>query len=210
MTQALFFKLSGQAAALLHVRRGLFALLAASSLVNVLLAVHLVTRTDETRTVVLAPEAGEPYIAMRERVSPNLLERFAVTSLALALNLNPTNARWQMQTFLRNVSPENHAAIAEKFEEGVRELERNHASSAFFAHAATVDAEKGVVCLAGERRLLIAQTVTESAALRACLATTVRMGRLWITRLTFEKAAKGALPEAAPAAVPLEASVRGG
>ncbi|MGN1209948.1 MAG: TraE/TraK family type IV conjugative transfer system protein, partial [Duodenibacillus sp.] len=189
MACAFYQKITADAAAMLKVRAGLLWLTAASVTVNVALAGVLLFKTDTSCTVVIAPDAGGPYIAMNDKVSANLLERFSVSALHLALNLSPSNARWQMEAFLKHVSPENHAAIAQQFETGVRELERNHAASVFYAHGAQVDADRGVVCLAGERRLMIAKTVTESVPMTACLATTVRMGRLWIVQLRFEEGA---------------------
>ena len=190
MASQFYQKITADAAALLKVRAGLLWLTAASVMVNVALAGVLLFKTDTSRTVVIAPDAGGPYIAMNDKVSANLLERFSVSALNLALNLSPANARWQMESFLKHVSPENHAASAQTFEAGVRELERNHASSVFYAHGSKVDADRGVVCLAGERRLMIAKTVTESVPMTACLATTVRMGRLWIVQLHFEEGAQ--------------------
>lgn len=68
--------------------------------------------------------------------------------------------------------------------EGTVELAKAKASVAFFPQAVSVSEDTGDVCMTGERRVLIAQTVTSSEVKTLCAGTVVRAGRLWITRLT--------------------------
>ena len=77
------------AASRLQVKRFVLLVATLSLVVNVLLAFYLLSRTDQTRTIVLAPGATERYVAAEGEVSANLLERFGVTSLSLVANLTP-------------------------------------------------------------------------------------------------------------------------
>ena len=81
-----YTRLTEQAAVLLGLRRFVLFLFALSVLTNTVLAFWILTRTDQSRTVILSPGAQETYIATDSSVSPNLLERFAVQSLNLVLN----------------------------------------------------------------------------------------------------------------------------
>ena len=179
----LYQKITSDAAAHLQIRRTVFAALFASLATNLALAAHLLTQSDETRTVVIAPDSAEPYIAMSDRVSPNLLERFAVSSMGLILNVTPQTGRWQTETFLKYVAPESYSGVAAALRRGVEELERNQATVAFFPHGATVDEKTRTVCLTGERRTMIGRAVTNTEAATACLSADVRLGRLWIVEM---------------------------
>ncbi len=184
---AIFGRITAEAAAHLQIRRAVLVLLAMSMTLNLLIASYLLVREDQSRTVVIAPDAGEPYIAMNEKVSVNLLERFSTSALGLVLNLSPQTARWQIDRFLEHVAPESYAEIAAGLRRAAASLERNQAASAFFAEAATVDAEAGAVCISGLRRTLIGRAVTDETRVSVCLKTAVRMGRLWIVQLQMDE-----------------------
>ena len=81
-------RLTSEMSAHLQIRRLFFAILTASLTCNVFLTGHIAFTGDTSKTVVLAPDASTTYWAQSDKVSPNLLERFVVTSLDLILNMN--------------------------------------------------------------------------------------------------------------------------
>lgn len=179
----IYRRITSEAAAHLQIRRAVLVLLTMSMVLNLLLAAYLLTKEDQSRTVVIAPDAGEPYIAMNEKVSANLLERFSVSALGLVLNMSPETSRSQTEAFLKYVAPESYAAMAANLRRTASSLERNQAATAFFAQAATVDAKRLATCISGLRRTMIGRAVTDEANVSACLRLEVRMGRLWIVEL---------------------------
>lgn len=188
MTGAIYRKITAEAAAHLHVRRAVLVALCVSLLTNACLALHVLFADDQTRTIVIAPDAQEPYVATHDTVSANLLERFCVGVLGLALNMTPQTGRWQSEAVLKHVAPESYAAIARELRASASELERNQASVAFFAHSAHIDTERKEVCLTGERRVMIARAVTDTARVQACARVDVRLGRMWIVQLQLTDA----------------------
>lgn len=176
--------LSQDAASRLQVKRFVLLVATLSLVVNVLLAFYLLSRTDQTRTIVLAPGATERYVAAEGEVSANLLERFGVTSLSLIANLTPQTSAWAIEQFLEHAAPEAHASLATLLTQGAADLKRNDAAVAFFPTASLVDTEKKRVCVKGERRLLLAGANATKERRVLCLNTTVRMGRLWIVGLS--------------------------
>ncbi len=191
-SETIYRRITTEAAAHLQIRRAVFVLLTMSMLVNIALSIYLLTKEDRTRTVVIAPESAEPYVAMTESVSANLLERFSIASLGLVLNMSPQTAAWQTETFLKYVAPESYGEIASSLRRAAASLERNQAATAFFAEAATVDPETMTTCVTGERRTMIGKAVTDASRMAACLKSTVRLGRLWIVQLTISEEKKKA------------------
>lgn len=184
MTESVYTRITAEMAAHLQLRRFVFTVLTVSLTVNVALALHVLLAGDDTKTVVLAPAADTAYIAQSDKVSANLLERFGVTALSMVLNLTPSTADFQTARFLENVAPESWAQVKALLTEGTAELAKAKASVAFFPQAVSISEDTGDVCMTGERRVLIAQTVTSSEVKTLCAGTVVRAGRLWITRLT--------------------------
>ena len=185
MTQStVYTRISTEMAAHLQMRRSVFAVLFVSLFVNACLAVHLVMKGDETRTVILAPGADAEYVAQDDRVSKNLLERFTTTALSMILNMTPSTANFQTERFMEAVAPESWADIRQLLTRGTQELLKAKASVAFFPQAVVVDEDEGRVCMTGERRVLIGRTVTSSEVKTVCAGTVVRSGRLWIAQLT--------------------------
>lgn len=179
-----YTRLTEQAAVLLGLKRFILFALAASILTNAFLAFWILTRSDQSRTVILSPGATETYVATDSAVSPNLLERFAVQSLNLILNLTPATATYQTDLFLKEVAPESYGSLASSLRLAAQDLERNQASTAFYPLAASVEADAKRVCVQGTRKTLIGKAVTSSETVNACLALAVRGGRLWIASLT--------------------------
>lgn len=126
-----YTRLTEQAAVLLGLKRFILFALAASILTNAVLAFWILTRSDQSRTVILSPGATETYVATDSAVSPNLLERFAVQSLNLILNLTPATATYQTDLFLKEVAPESYGSLASSLRLAAQDLERNQASTAF-------------------------------------------------------------------------------
>lgn len=176
--------LSEDAAGRLQVKRCVLFLAAASMMLNVMLSLHLLLSSDEQRTIVLAPGPSVQYIAADDEVSPNLLERFAMTSLGLITNMTPQTSAWAIGQFMEHVAPEAHHEILSLLSKGAEELKRSDAAIAFFPSSSQVDSEKQQVCLRGERRVLLAGAKTSSTKQTLCLTATVRMGRIWIVGLT--------------------------
>ncbi len=189
MSQDVFERISAQAADRLMLKRSVVVMLVTSLAANLCLAAYLLTKTDETRTVVISPESTEVYVAMSDSVSPNLLERFAVSGLNLVMNVTPQTVAFQAENFLKHVAPESYSQVASLLRMGASELQRTQASAAFFPYAAKVDTQTKTVCLTGERKTLIGKAVTQTKSVNACLTCEVRMGRLWIKRLTMTDAA---------------------
>lgn len=183
MQPTIYTKIAADAAAHLQIRRGILTALMLSLTANVLLSVWQITRTDDTRTIVLSPGATTEYIAMSDTVSPNLLERFAMTGLNLVTNMTPASAAWQTEAFLAQVAPESYGALSSALRRGATALQMNHAATAFFTQAATVDPQSGRVCIKGEKKTFIGTVVTESRLSTVCLTTVVRNGRIWIAGL---------------------------
>lgn len=181
-----YTRLTEQAAVLLGLRRFVLFLFALSVLTNTVLAFWILTRTDQSRTVILSPGAQETYIATDSSVSPNLLERFAVQSLNLVLNITPATASYQTDVFLREVAPESYGSLSTALRLAARDLECNQASTAFYPSATSVDVQARRVCVRGERKTLIGKAVTSDESVTACLSLVVRGGRLWIAGLTQE------------------------
>ena len=176
-------RLTSEMSAHLQIRRLFFAILTASLTCNVFLAGHIAFTGDTSKTVVLAPDASTTYWAQSDKVSPNLLERFVVTSLDLILNMNPVTAQNRIETFLAATAPESTQTIEALLKTGREELMRAKAAVAFFPEGVSVDPETGSVCVKGERRVMIARTVTSTKRLTVCAGTVVRSGRVWITHL---------------------------
>ena len=78
--QRIIQTVSAEAAAHLQIRRSIVAALGVSLITNAALALTLLTKTDNSRTVVLSPAATQTFIATNDAVSPNLLESFAAQS----------------------------------------------------------------------------------------------------------------------------------
>ena len=194
MTQAaetIYRRITTEAAAHLQIRRLIVVLFVLSALANALLELYLLLKEDQTRTVVIAPDSLEPYIAMTDRVSPNLLERFSVGALGLLMNMSPQTGRWQTEAFLKHVAPESYAEIAAGVRRAAASLERNQASTAFFAEAVSVDDKTMTTCIAGTRKTLIGKAVTEDVPVSACLKCTVRLGQLMIVQLVLREDVHG-------------------
>lgn len=179
-----YTRLTEQAAVLLGIKRFLLFVLLASVLTNAVLAVWIVMRSDQSRTVILSPGATETYMATDSTVSSNLLERFAVQSLNLILNLTPATAAYQTDLFLKEVAPESYGSLASSLRLAAQDLERNQASTAFYPLSSSVEADARRVCVQGTRKTLIGKAVTSSEIVNACLTLAVRGGRLWIVSLT--------------------------
>lgn len=185
--QRIIQTVSAEAAAHLQIRRSIVAALGVSLLTNAALALTLLTKTDNSRTVVLSPAATQTFIATNDAVSPNLLESFAAQSVSILLNMTPATAAANAEIFLKNVAPQAYAAMAANVRRGASELVRNYASSVFYPHASAVDETAKSVCLSGERRMMIASTVTETSDITVCMRHVVTAGRLQISQLTIRK-----------------------
>lgn len=185
--QRIIQTVSAEAAAHLQIRRSIVAALGVSLLTNAALALTLLTKTDNSRTVVLSPAATQTFIATNDAVSPNLLESFAAQSASLLLNMTPATAAANAEIFLKNVAPHAYAAMAGNVRRGASELVRNYASSVFYPHASAVDETAKSVCLSGERRMMIASAVTETSDITVCMRHVVTAGRLQISQLTIRK-----------------------
>lgn len=188
MTESILTKITADVASRAQMKRGMIVALFLSLLTNAVLALYLAFKSDETRVVVIAPDSSEPFVAMNEEVSPNLLERFSISAINAALNATPQTAAYQAETFLKFVAPESYAEIASILRRDAAELERNQASSAFFPYGAKVDTKKGTTCLTGEKKTMIGKAVTQSQNVTVCLKTATRMGRLWITSISMTDA----------------------
>ena len=184
--QRIIQTVSAEAAAHLQIRRSIVAALGVSLLTNAALALTLLTKTDNSRTVVLSPAATQTFIA-KDAVSPNLLESFAAQSASILLNMTPATAAANAEIFLKNVAPQAYAAMAANVRRGASELVRNYASSVFYPHASAVDETAKSVCLSGERRMMIASAVTETSDITVCMRHVVTAGRLQISQLTIRK-----------------------
>lgn len=185
--QRIIQTVSAEAAAHLQIRRSIVAALGVSLLTNAALALTLLTKTDNSRTVVLSPAATQTFIATNDAVSPNLLESFAAQSSSILLNMTPATAAANAEIFLKNVAPQAYAAMAANVRRGASELVRNYASSVFYPHASAVDETAKSVCLSGERRMMIASAVTETSDITVCMRHVVTAGRLQISQLTIRK-----------------------
>lgn len=185
--QRIIQTVSAEAAAHLQIRRSIVAALGVSLLTNAALALTLLTKTDNSRTVVLSPAATQTFIATNDAVSPNLLESFAAQSASILLNMTPATAAANAEIFLKNVAPQAYAAMAANVRRGASELVRNYASSVFYPHASAVDETAQSVCLSGERRMMIASAVTETSDITVCMRHVVTAGRLQISQLTIRK-----------------------
>lgn len=130
--QRIIQTVSAEAAAHLQIRRSIVAALGVSLLTNAALALTLLTKTDNSRTVVLSPAATQTFIATNDAVSPNLLESFAAQSASILLNMTPATAAANAEIFLKNVAPQAYAAMAANVRRGASELVRNYASSVFY------------------------------------------------------------------------------
>ena len=137
--QRIIQTVSAEAAAHLQIRRSIVAALGVSLITNAALALTLLTKTDNSRTVVLSPAATQTFIATNDAVSPNLLESFAAQSASILLNMTPATAAANAEIFLKNVAPQAYAAMAANVRRGASELVRNYASSVFYPHASAVD-----------------------------------------------------------------------
>lgn len=176
---------SAEAAAHLQIRRGILSTLAVSLFTNAALAVTLLTRTDQSRTIVLSPRAEIEYVAGDDAVSANLLERFAAESAAMLLNMTPATAAASAETFLKNVAESEYGAIASGVRRGADELVRNYASSIFYPMSSAVNDKALAVCFNGERRMMIASSVTETAEITVCMRHVVTAGRIRIAQLNI-------------------------
>lgn len=185
--QRIIQTVSAEAAAHLQIRRSIVAALGVSLLTNAALALTLLTKTDNSRTVVLSPAATQTFIATNDAVSPNLLESFAAQSASILLNMTPATAAANAEIFLKNVAPQAYAAMAANVRRGASELMRNYASSVFYPHASAVDETAKSVCLSGERRMMIASAVIETSDITVCMRHVVTAGRLQISQLTIRK-----------------------
>lgn len=185
--QRIIQTVSAEAAAHLQIRRSIVAALGVSLLTNAALALTLLTKTDNSRTVVLSPAATQTFIATNDAVSPDLLESFAAQSASILLNMTPATAAANAEIFLKNVAPQAYAAMAANVRRGASELVRNYASSVFYPHASAVDETAKSVCLSGERRMMIASAVTETSDITVCMRHVVTAGRLQISQLTIRK-----------------------
>lgn len=185
--QRIIQTVSAEAAAHLQIRRSIVVALGVSLLTNAALALTLLTKTDNSRTVVLSPAATQTFIATNDAVSPNLLESFAAQSASILLNMTPATAAANAEIFLKNVAPQAYAAMAANVRRGASELVRNYASSVFYPHASAVDETAKSVCLSGERRMMIASAVTETSDITVCMRHVVTAGRLQISQLTIRK-----------------------
>ena len=187
---SIYTRITEEAAVLLSLKRYVLLLLFLSVLANALLSAWFFLRNDDTRTIVLSPAATETYIATEKSVSPNLLERFAIESLNLVLNVTPATASFQTERFLKAAAPESYTELASMLRLGAADLERNQAALAFFPMASSIDAEKGRVCVKGLRKTLIGKTVAATETVTACVDCVVRSGRLWIAALQEVKGEK--------------------
>lgn len=185
--QRIIQTVSAEAAAHLQIRRSIVVALGVSLLTNAALALTLLTKTDNSRTVVLSPAATQTFIATNDAVSPNLLESFAAQLASILLNMTPATAAANAEIFLKNVAPQAYAAMAANVRRGASELVRNYASSVFYPHASAVDETAKSVCLSGERRMMIASAVTETSDITVCMRHVVTAGRLQISQLTIRK-----------------------
>lgn len=185
MTESILTKMTADVASRAQMKRGVIIALFLSLLTNAVLALYLALKSDASRVVVIAPETSEPFVAMNEEVSPNLLERFSISAINAALNATPQTAAYQAETFLKFVAPESYATLASIMRRDAAELQRNQASSAFFPFAASVDTKKGTTCLTGEKKTMIGKAVTQTQNVNVCLQTVTRMGRLWITGISM-------------------------
>ena len=183
--QRIIQTVSAEAAAHLQIRRAIVAALGVSLVTNAALALTLLTKTDNSRTIVLSPAATQTYIATDESVSPNLMESFASESASVLLTMTPATASSNAEIFLKNVAPHAYGAMASVVRRGASELVRNYASSVFYRHASAVDETAKSVCLTGERRMMIASTVTETSDVTVCMRYVVTAGRLQISQLTI-------------------------
>ena len=90
--QRIIQTVSAEAAAHLQIRRAIVAALGVSLVTNAALALTLLTKTDNSRTIVLSPAATQTYIATDDSVSPNLMESFASESASVLLTMTPATA----------------------------------------------------------------------------------------------------------------------
>ena len=172
---------------MLSIRRYVLFVLLLSLLTNFFFAAWLLTRGDNTRTIVLSPKATETHLATQESVSSNLLERFSIEAIHLVMNATPATARHQTERFLQYVAPESYGSFRVLLTQGVADLESHMASTAFYPLQSVVRPEKLEVCLSGERRTMIGKTVTGTDALTVCVTSVVRAGRLWIREMKETK-----------------------
>lgn len=97
--QRIIQTVSAEAAAHLQIRRAIVAALGVSLVTNAALALTLLTKTDNSRTIVLSPAATQTYIATDDSVSPNLMESFASESASVLLTMTPATASANAEIF---------------------------------------------------------------------------------------------------------------
>ncbi len=126
-----FAKHTADVEARLGLRRFFVLGLALSMLTNVLLAMSLVAKDRNLRTVFVPPVITQSFWIDDNAVSAEYLEQMGYFALQLALNNTPANAEYNVRQLLTLVAPGSYGEIEKSLLANVSRLKENNASTVF-------------------------------------------------------------------------------
>ena len=171
----------------LGLRRGFLIVLAASLLLNLLLAVALIRHKPDVRTVIIPPtlaQEREVWSFSNTGPSPAYLERFALSILSFAASVTPDTIDSARRAVLEHVDPAAYGVLEETLiVEGDR-MKKDHSSTVFYADKARVNLNTLTVEVDGVQKLLVGSTVTRTQRKTWRMTFRYDAGRLFLTSLT--------------------------
>ena len=130
-----------------YQRNTLLGLTASLLVLLVILSSCLLFRRE--RVIVLPPEVKREFWVEGNRFSPEYLEEMAVYFLHLALDVNQTTLPYNIEMLSRYSDTETGNYLRNKYENDIKKLKQNDASTTFEAKEVTVYPDKNVVRVAG-------------------------------------------------------------
>jgi len=127
-----------------------------SLLVNLLLAVSLMTSKHTVQTVFIPPQLDRPFELRDGQFNNAYVEQVATWFLSMALNYTPASFKYQMITFSRHIDPELYGEMRKVLKGQLDEIMRQNRSSTFFIQKVRI---RGLTALVtGIRRVRIGAT----------------------------------------------------
>ena len=108
-----------------------------SLVLNLLMAILILTRTDTHRQTIVPPTINKTFWVEDNAVDPAYLEQMAVFLLQLLLNATPATADLNITSLLRYIGPESYGRIEASLRNQAAELKAGALSMAFYPRSVT-------------------------------------------------------------------------
>lgn len=159
----------------------------------VVLAIILLTRQEQIRTVIVPMHSTETFWVDNEHVSESYLSDMASYIMELYLTVTGETLESHRHSLLKLTAPESEGELNRALSIDAKKIKHEHLSTAFYAKTTQVDMEKMQVLVAGTLERFTAQHRLPTKKVKYSVNFRLNHGRLWLVGI--EDKTKGEINE---------------